>query len=691
METFDEFENKILHFDWDNLSHESLIDTLREFYFEFVGNDDEFQDIREKQFEELLDILKRKKLVPDDIGIEDVSSDDSSDDKSGEKRSKRTHRHRKRSARSGDKSRDRSRSKERSRSRSVSSDDGDKPRRRTKSKYDRLPSKTWKNHLDNIQVTAKFFKPRDYRSLYNLVVYAEENNKSLKVVGSGHSYASLCDTDGILIDPHSLDRTTTKVKYCLDPKHTQKEYRHHLVGYDGFELRDVGDTLKRGYVEVENGITLHNLVHYLKHKGLGLLNMGGYDGQTIVGVISTATHGSGITLSCFPDLVKSLVLISTGKIPEKYLQEEDIERQNSNAVNVYRIEPTQPFSKRSTRSKYILVQNDDVFKTAMCTMGTMGVIYSVVLEVGEDYFLASTGELKTLDYALDLIRPSEEREDRLPQILVEKRHVNFYCHVYPLDEDNDVLQDLGGDDPLSHADKHPCLVMQRYFTDDPKKPRTVGAQILRAIKQIRLVGEILQSVVNGDPYELAACNAVSLMKQQVHEQVVVHYPDALLSGNSKDAGYAAEFCVPISKIVDGQKVYTDEYLHTALRVAFNHIYKEFFDQTGYHTYCVQIRFVKESQAYLAMMHGQDSCMLEFQMVNPTTHGIETLQSLSEEFQTNEETRDFIRLHWGLDFDKMPSENYLDRYDEFDTWYEIYASLNEKGTFSNTFTRRVFRN
>ncbi len=44
---------------------------------------------------------------------------------------------------------------------------------------------------------------------------------------------------------------------------------------------------------VQCGITVANLNAVLDKKGLALINMGAYDGQTVSGALSTGTHGSG--------------------------------------------------------------------------------------------------------------------------------------------------------------------------------------------------------------------------------------------------------------------------------------------------------------------------------------------------------------------------------------------------------------
>ena len=60
------------------------------------------------------------------------------------------------------------------------------------------------------------------------------------------------------------------------------------------------------------GTHLHTLNPALDEMGLALRNMGGYDAQTIAGVISTSTHGSGLAFGPFPDAVRSLELVVAG-------------------------------------------------------------------------------------------------------------------------------------------------------------------------------------------------------------------------------------------------------------------------------------------------------------------------------------------------------------------------------------------
>ena len=54
---------------------------------------------------------------------------------------------------------------------------------------------------------------------------------------------------------------------------------------------------------------MRELNELLDARGPRARNMGGYDAQSIAGVVSTSTHGSGIGFGPFPDIVRSLDLV----------------------------------------------------------------------------------------------------------------------------------------------------------------------------------------------------------------------------------------------------------------------------------------------------------------------------------------------------------------------------------------------
>lgn len=102
--------------------------------------------------------------------------------------------------------------------------------------------------------------------------FASNYGYRVRAVGTGSSWSRLTSTRDILIDMKNLNR-------ILTAKPTNRN-----------------DNLQKEYVdiEVEGGMQVLNFVEKLdKVYGLALPIIGNYAGQTVAGVASTSTHGSG--------------------------------------------------------------------------------------------------------------------------------------------------------------------------------------------------------------------------------------------------------------------------------------------------------------------------------------------------------------------------------------------------------------
>lgn len=125
--------------------------------------------------------------------------------------------------------------------------------------------------------------PRTEEEVSETIASATRRGPPIRVVGAGHSFSTICLTDGVLI---SLDR----MKGIL-----QADPGTRLVrARSGTRIRDFGDVLWGA--------------------GLCLKNQGDIDSQHIVGAMSTATHGSGIRQQCFSATAKRFrVVLPSGE------------------------------------------------------------------------------------------------------------------------------------------------------------------------------------------------------------------------------------------------------------------------------------------------------------------------------------------------------------------------------------------
>lgn len=103
--------------------------------------------------------------------------------------------------------------------------------------------------------------PSTEEELAQLVVRARAEGRSVKAVGSGHSFNEIMATTGLLVDMSNFDRVLEVDR-------------------------------ERGHVRVQAGMKLQDLVRVLELNGLALPNIGAWMEQTISGVMATATHGT---------------------------------------------------------------------------------------------------------------------------------------------------------------------------------------------------------------------------------------------------------------------------------------------------------------------------------------------------------------------------------------------------------------
>jgi L-gulono-1,4-lactone dehydrogenase len=177
------------------------------------------------------------------------------------------------------------------------------------------------------------------------VATAKADGVTVRAVGSGHSWSDVGLTTGYLIETHGLSRP-------LEPDCVRRDW--------------AGPQLAR----VEAGMRLRELNRLLARRGQALSQMGGYDAQTLAGVLSTSTHGSGLDLGPFPAFARSLDVVAAD-------------------ARVHRIEPADGPTDRAAFARehpgWELHRDDHWFDAAVVGMGWMGVLYAATLTVEDAY------------------------------------------------------------------------------------------------------------------------------------------------------------------------------------------------------------------------------------------------------------------------------------------------------------------
>ncbi len=492
------------------------------------------------------------------------------------------------------------------------------------SSFNPIKRNTWENCVCNqIVESLNYFRPETLQELLEILRKAKQENCKVKAIGSGHSFSDILQTTDFLINCHGLNNPIELDKNLLK---------------DDEELRKQGYSTKH-LVHVENGIRIKDLNKYLQSKKLALLNMGAFDAQTIVGVISTSTHGSGITLGPIASSVASIVLVGDDGM-------------------IYRIEPekgiTDPVKYKARFPDNKLIQSDDWFNSVLVSMGCMGIFYSVILKVTDSYYLKEERANKEGERYWEELKQG----DKIAKLLNENRHLEIWINPYQIDG------------------KHNCLVTKRNIYIHKKSEKLTSGNTARhkVTEWLILVFKRLPSIM----FRLFYKKTPQLLKWSMNS--IIDYDgyidksyEVLNLGNANYIkGYSGEYAVSLENNLFIEAA--DKIIELAEKN------KEIGEI--YHTAPISLRFVKECSGYLSMMNGENKCLIEIPLLVKTQGRFQILDKIEHElFKLGK-----IRPHWGH-YHNLSEETIKQLYPNLNKWLGIYKQLNKNGTFNNTFTDR----
>jgi L-gulono-1,4-lactone dehydrogenase len=472
--------------------------------------------------------------------------------------------------------------------------------------------RTWKNELGNQQIDPlRIYSPGSIDEVRDIVRKAEQAGVTVRAVGSGHSWSDVALTRGFLL----------KTDQLAQPISTGPDFvRQEWVG--------------RQMVQTEAGIRIRELNAYLDGRGLALSNMGGYDHQTVAGVISTSTHGSGITFGPLNDFVRSLDLVAAGGA-------------------VYRIEPSdgptdRPAYEREHAGDRTLIQDDHWFNAVAVGMGCMGVICTATLEVQPKYYLREVRELHTWEQVkADLIEG---------EVLQRNRHYEVLFSPYRVKR------------------AYPCLVTTRNITTNPsrkpldKRTRNWLVELASAFPLTPVFLNLMVDLRPGlSPWMME--NAMrALIKKEYDE---VSYRVLNIGAANLLPAYSSEIGVPI----DGRHI---EAADAIIAVAAE--CRDLGDV--YQSSPISFRFVKASNAYMSMMSGRDTMMIELIQLSRCDGGYELNAAYERALR-----KLAGRPHWGQ-VNTLTATEMAAMYPRYRDWLDVHRQLNSSGVFDSPFTERV---
>ncbi len=197
-------------------------------------------------------------------------------------------------------------------------------------------------------------------------------------------------------------------------------------------------------------------------------------------------------------MVCSLVLATTGR----WNGPTTGGKEPTDGVYFYRIEPkngiTDPAKYKDPLVQ--LIQDDDCFYSAICSMGCFGVIYSVVFEVMQ-MWLEETRMETTLDKLMSDLRPDTSTPGHFPKVLQNTRNYEVIIHPYPL-KDGRVIDMDPGAPPETYYPYFSCLVTQRHIVP---KPHTITGSsghrniISQLLSRFKVSFELVVALLNTFP------------------------------------------------------------------------------------------------------------------------------------------------------------------------------------------------
>jgi hypothetical protein len=486
--------------------------------------------------------------------------------------------------------------------------------------------RAWHNDTGNQRIyPLREVTPESLEELRDAVREAERDGLTVRAVGSGHSWSDVALTEDVLVQPTGLSQTLNLEEQLLRVPATTPTGASELAG-DSVTL-----------VRVQAGIRIAQLNEYLESRKLALPNMGGFDGQTVAGVISTSTHGAGIGFGPLSDLVRSLDIVGPGGA-------------------VYRIEPadgpTDPDAYRREHPEHQLRQDDQWFNAAVVGMGCMGLIYAVILAVRPLFYLKEVRTLSTWSKVREELRRGE--------VLKENAHYELLFNPYP-DERGEIEMLVTTRNPISPS----------KYRRDHRRSRSL---LMELTARFPLTPLLINLAVGLFP-RISPFLLRQALKALVNDDYVnISYRVFDIGAANYLPAYSCEIGVPadepqlnlaVERIVEvaGQRRDLGEVFHSSP---------------------ISLRFVKASDAYLSMMQGRDTVMIELIMATRTVGGMELLDA-----HENALYELGGRPHWGQVNSLTGSHGLVESmYPRYADWQAVHAELNASGVFDSPFSKRV---
>lgn len=374
------------------------------------------------------------------------------------------------------------------------------------------------------------------RGLQATIARAVANGQTVRGKGAGWSYAAVGTTNGILLNTRPLNYRFGLVAGQVHPDYPG-EARHLTFAQCGNSIADLNRAL-----EVD---------------GKSLRTSGASNGQTIVGAMSTGTHGAAIDVGAVQDTIRAIHLLPS---PER-----SVWLERASAPTVADAVPA-AFGAE-------LVRDDALFDAALVSFGSFGLVHGVVVETADLFFLQAWRRWMPLDE--DLWAAIDRLElDAVELPRPDERPHHFQLFVDPFRVDEGVFVVSMFKDAERPADCQPPPFGEAKVGDGALEVMGLVTDIAPAITPA-LASLLVQQIYK--PYE-GVCGT--------HAEI---FTDTAVRGKSASTAMG----IPLGRVREAFGIVVDQVLEEPVPVT------------------LALRYVRASQATLAFTHhAPQTCVLE---------------------------------------------------------------------------------
>lgn len=235
------------------------------------------------------------------------------------------------------------------------------------------------------------------RAFQSLIAEAEATGRPLRGLGGGWSMSKVAATGGRLVNTKPLNWI-----FYLEGEGVSPAYR--------------GDPA--GLLFAQCGSGIGEIHAYLRKRGRSLRTCGASNGQTIVGAVSTGTHGSAFDVGSLADAVVAIHLVPDAR---RHLW---LERASQPVVS----------DALAAALGAKLVRDDELFDAAVIGLGSFGLVHAVVLETDPLFLVEATRARMALDSGLRRTITTLDF-DALPLPDAPQRPYHFEVVINPHEDD----------------------------------------------------------------------------------------------------------------------------------------------------------------------------------------------------------------------------------------------------------------